>query len=91
MASEPIHIHDDSELTTVLEEATERPVRFERRGVVYSLTVETRIDSRDAYDPAALQQAINDVSGMFTVEEADDMIKKIYEYRRIGSRPVSRP
>lgn len=40
MASEPIHINDDSELPRLLDEAAERPVRFERKGVVYRVSIE---------------------------------------------------
>jgi regulator of protease activity HflC (stomatin/prohibitin superfamily) len=91
MASEPVHIHDDSELPGLIERAADQPVRFERKGIVYQLRAETEAQGARTYDPDALRKAIGDVQGLFTDEEADDMIEKVYEYRRLGSRPATRP
>jgi hypothetical protein len=91
MASEPVHIHDDSELPALIERAADQPVRFERKGIVYHLQAETRTQVAGTYDPEALRNAIENVQGLFTDEEADDMIARLYEYRRLGSRPETRP
>ncbi len=88
MASEPIHVKDDSELPHLFDEASERPVRIERHGIVYRLTVD---DTTTEYDAEALRTAIDRVSGLFSDDEAQEMIDKVYEWRRLGSRPASRP
>lgn len=44
MASEPIHVNDDSKLPRIFDEAAERPVRVERDGVVYRVTVVERAE-----------------------------------------------
>lgn len=118
MASEPIHVSDDSELPRILDEATERPVRFERKGVVYRLSVVERPDDewtdadRDAvlaalektsgawaddgeelwtnYDPEAVRHAVREATGAIP-GDADELVERLYEARRIGSRPITRP
>lgn len=94
MASEPIHINDDSELSRLFDEAGDEPVTIERKGSLFSVTrLELTVtdDHARPFDPEALQEAIQRASGMFTDEEADDMIRKIYEYRQAGSRSEFRP
>ena len=89
MASEPIHIPDDSELARMLDEAEDRGVVLERKGRLYSVT-QVASESTD-YDPERLREAVRHASGIFSDEEADEFRRKIYEYRQAGSRPESRP
>lgn len=86
MASEPIHINDDSALPRLFDEAAEGPVVFERKGRVYRLTAVEENGTDRPYDPEALRAAIEEVSGIISEEEGEEWIRKIYEYRRIGSR-----
>lgn len=94
MASEPIHVNDDSELSRLVDEASERPVRFERKGVVYFLSaLAPDTDDEDLpkeWDPEAVREAIRETAG--TWSDIDErVIEDLYEWRRIGSRPITRP
>jgi hypothetical protein len=89
MASEPIHIHDDSELARLLDEAEDRPLTFYRKGRRYTVT---QVDDEGTeYDPDALREAVRHASGIFSDDEAEEFRRKIYEYRQAGSRPEDRP
>lgn len=91
MASEPIHVSDDRELTRILEEASERPVRFERNGIVYRLSAERpKNDLWANYDPEAAKRAVREATGAIP-GETDELVEQLYEARRIGSRPCTRP
>lgn len=91
MASEPIHIHDDSELSRLFDEAAEHPVTVKRKGRVYRLAVVDETGDTGEWDQGAFLEALHDVTGIISEEEGEEMIRKIYEYRRIGSRPIWRP
>jgi hypothetical protein len=91
MASEPIHVNDDSELPRLVDEASERPVRFVRKGVVYRLTVDdAKEDLWANYDPEAVRAAVREATGAIP-GDADEIIERLYEARRVGSRPMTRP
>lgn len=92
MASEPIHVNDDSELPRIFDEASERPVRVERDGVVYRVSVdENEIEDLWAgYDPDAVKTAVREATGAIP-GDADEIIERLYEARRVGSRPVTHP
>lgn len=91
MASEPIHVADSSNLDQILDEASERPVRVERNGIVFRVSVDDETQNpRMEYDPDALIAAIDRVSGLFSEEEAERMIEQIYEGRRVGAPSATR-
>jgi hypothetical protein len=92
MASEPIHVADSSNLDQVLDEASERPVTVERDGVVYQVTVVEHVEEEwtDA-DRDAVIAAVEATAGSWSDVDADKMIEDLYEARRLGSRPASRP
>ena len=86
VAFEPIHVNDGSELPRLVDEASERPVRFERKGVVYRLSVEGANDDLWAnYDAEAVRAAVCEVTGAIP-GDADEIIDRLYEGRRTGSQ-----
>lgn len=89
MASEPIHINDDSEFLRLLDEAADRPVRFERKGVVYRVSIE---ESAESYDVSPISEGeIDNPFANLTDEEAAAWIADIYEQRRLGTRLNTKP
>ncbi|CAN5276864.1 hypothetical protein BH23CHL1_BH23CHL1_03270 [soil metagenome] len=92
MASEPIYVADSSNLDQILDEASERPVTVERDGVVYHVTVVEHVEEEwtDA-DRDAVIAAVEATAGSWPDVDADKMIEDLYEARRLGSRPASRP
>lgn len=92
MASEPIHVNDNSNLGQILDEAAERPVRVERDGVVYLVSVDEKDTDNlwEGYDPEAVRAAVREATGAIP-GDADEIVERLYEARRIGSRPITRP
>lgn len=92
MASEPIHVTDESNLDQILDEASERSVMVERDGVIYRVTMVERTEEEwtDANRDAVIA-ALEATAGSLPDIDADKMIEDLYEARRLGSRPASRP
>lgn len=93
MASEPVHIHDDSEQPGLIERAADEPVRFERKGIVYQLRAETegQRESQSSEDRERALKSLRAAAGSWSEIDADKVIEELYEARRLGSRPESRP
>jgi hypothetical protein len=43
------------------------------------------------YDPEKVRAAVANAAGIFTKEEAEELIRRVYEAREQGSRPNSQP
>lgn len=92
MVSKPIHVADDSELSRLLDEASDHPVRFKRKGIVYRLSVDEPEDEDVGfdYDPEAAREAVRATAGSWS-DVDEKVIDDLYEWRRLGSRPITRP
>lgn len=88
----PVKVTPESDLESLLDEATNAPVLLERRGVLYRLSLksdETSIDYEP--DPEAVRQAWQEVAGSWADLDIDEVIRGVYEAREAGSRPPDRP
>lgn len=91
MVSEPVHIHDDSELPRLLEEASEHPVRFIRKGIEYRVSVVDDEKPWTEEDRDSVLAAIDATAGSWSDLDVDKVVDELYEARRLGSRPATRP
>jgi hypothetical protein len=75
---------------SVLDEAASGPVRVERGGMRYRLTVERDSDPWDKYelDPDAARAALSETVGSWADLDTDALITDIYRRREEGSRPA---
>jgi hypothetical protein len=82
-----------SELDKVLDEAAAGPIRVERGGMLYRLTVERDSDPWNEYkpDPNAVLAALDETVGSWSDIDTDVLITDIYRWREEGSRPADRP
>ncbi|HEX2283184.1 MAG TPA: hypothetical protein VHG52_15595 [Thermomicrobiales bacterium] len=67
------------------------PVRFVRKGVVYRLSVIENEDDWTEHDRDAVIAALDATVGSWSDLDADKVIEDLYEARRLGSRPATRP
>ena len=91
MLREPrtINVDPDSELSHLLDEATDAPVILAREGVRYRLSIDD--DPWAAYDPEAVREAVRAIAGSITPEEGERLKAELYRAREEGTRPMDRP
>lgn len=95
--STPITI--DPELAARLLEAAERgeplAVKIDDHDYKLSITPSDHSTSPqdlwECYDPEKLRAAVANAAGIFTKEEAEELIQRVYQAREEGSRPITRP
>jgi hypothetical protein len=90
MVSNPIHVANTTNLDTLLDDATDAPVRLERDGIVFRLSRDEPSVAK-SYDPEALRSALRSVAGSISPDEALRLKKEVRRGRNEGSRPVDRP
>lgn len=90
MAPKPIPVDDETTLSAMLDEATARPFRLERDGVVYRLVREDA-DPWAGYDPERVRVGLRRFAGSISAEDAERMMAMVYRAREEGTRPSTRP
>jgi hypothetical protein len=92
MASEPIHIHDDSELARLFDEAGDEPVTVERKGKYYRVaSIDPVRDDWSEERRQAVLNALEAFAGSWSDIDADTVIEDLYAARLAGTRPQDRP
>lgn len=86
-----IHVGPETALTPLLDEAAKEPVILERHGAYFRLEAFGKVEPSEEYDPAAVVAALDSLAGSLSKDEAEEAIRKLYEAREKGSRPLSRP
>jgi hypothetical protein len=86
----PIPVTDETDLPTLLDEASRGPVLLERGGELFRLA---REEDDIAYepDPERVRQILDETVGSWADLDVDKIIADIYEARRAGSRSPDRP
>ena len=92
MASElkTIKVTADTNLGSLLTEATDMPVLLEANGVVYRLSRESE-DLWAGYDPERVRAGVRKFAGMIRPEDAERLQVTIYQGREEGTGPLGRP
>ncbi len=97
MPKQARRVRASSELAVALREAEREgtPVELEANGATYdvvrSSSAQSSGESRTAYDPNKLVDALKKYGGSWADVDADEMIAAIYRAREEGSRPADRP
>jgi hypothetical protein len=88
----------DPELARLLEQAAAsgHPVTVTIDDHRYQLSISTAPNQEPSdpwkdYDPEQVRSAVANAAGIFTKEEAEELVRRVYEAREQGSRPISRP
>lgn len=86
----------DAELTALLAAAREtgERIRIKAGEKTYEVEVKSAIgwvNPYAGYTEEEIAEALQAAAGMFTEEEADRIIKMIYEARELGTQPIDRP
>ncbi|MFT4040335.1 MAG: hypothetical protein QM692_19300 [Thermomicrobiales bacterium] len=88
-----ITLDDDSELARALDANPNAPITLVRGRRQFRVVRDhTALEPPAAtYDPEEFRAALREVAGVFTPEQADEMIENIYRWREEGSRTPSAP
>lgn len=86
----PIQVTEETDLSSLLDDAAKGPVLLERNGERFRLV---REDDDISYVPDVelVRANLAATLGSWSDVDADAMIAKIYAARRAGSRPPDRP
>ena len=85
----PIRVTTETDLPSLLDDATRELVLLERDGELFRLAKEDTI----AYEPdaALVRRTLAATAGTWADLTVDAVIAEVYEARRAGSRPPKRP
>lgn len=91
MTTEPrlIHVSQQTDITTILAEASEAAVLIEKDGRLYRVSPEPE-DLSVGYDPTAVRQALQVYADLLTPAEGKQTIAALYDARVQGTRQASR-
>ncbi len=83
----PVKVTPESDLESLLDEATKAPLLLERNGVTYRLSLEIEQTPADRESARERElRILNETIGSWADLDTDKMIEEIYEARRAGSR-----